>query len=524
MAANTLTYKIEAADLEFARKHIKSFYASDFYPDVPEFEAVWASWADVLSLLTSTPVANFGDAPLQTAAPKSGGGYRVVHQLQPLDALLYTALAHRVAEAVERKRHPKEAGVVCSYRLSLSDGGFFDENHDGYKTFHDRSSDLADQNSHVLSVDIASFYNHIYIHRLQNSLELCDPGLKQISRSIEEFLLNLNHRQSVGIPIGPAASIVFAEALLIDVDEFLTSECGNVEYVRYVDDFRFFSDSEADLVEVHHKLTSYLHKAHRLSLASGKSKLLEAEMFKDRVLAPPEDAEREALQEQADELLNDLGMASCGGVATREASDVTWDDASTAARVEALETLFRKVTKRPTLDIGLARHLLRRSRRARIREILPMVISNAGFLLPVFRDVGLYLRKVLSASAIESNLSAFETLTADQDLALPFATHWLRWLFASRPEFSKSLKVEGFVMGEPADVRARAEYARTNRRLSWVKNMKDDWRNLSPWDRRALILSGETLATAERNIWMDAINDKPPEPLDAFVARYVKSL
>lgn len=524
MSSNTLTYKIEDANLEFARKHIERFYASDFYPDVPEFEAVWAAWGEVKALLTSSPVAKLGDAPLLRAAPKSGGGYRVVHQLQPLDALLYTALAHRVAEAVEAKRHPKEAGVVCSYRLTLSDGGFFDEDHDGYKTFHDRSSELADQNEHVLSVDIASFYNHIYVHRLQNSLELCDRGLKEISRSIEEFLLNINHRQSVGIPIGPAASIVFAEALLIDVDEFLTSECSDVAYVRYVDDFRFFANSKAELVEVHHKLTSYLHKAHRLSLASGKSKLSDTGTFKDRVLAPPEDAERDALQDQLDELLDEIGANPYGGLAKEEASDLTWDDASTEARIETLQALFRKLTKRHTLDIGLARHLLRRSRRARIREILPMVIDNAGFLLPVFRDVGLYLRKVLSAGAIESHLAAFETLTEDEELTLPFATHWLRWLFASRSEFSKSSKIEAFVMGAPADVRARAEYARTNRRLSWVKNMKDDWRNLSPWDRRALILSGETLATAERNIWMDAINDKPPEPLDAFVARYVKSL
>ena len=165
---------------------------------------------------------------------------------------MYTALAHHVAEAVERRRVPQKAGVVCSYRIALgADGAFFDEQHDGYKAFHDRSATLADQGEYVLSVDIASFYNHIYIHRLQNSLELCDPGFRDLALGVEEFLLNLNQRQSVGIPIGPAASIVFSEALLIDVDEFVRSEFSNVEYVRYVDDFRFFSNSRAELEEVH---------------------------------------------------------------------------------------------------------------------------------------------------------------------------------------------------------------------------------------------------------------------------------
>src|SRR5207244_2386272 len=132
---------------------------------------------------------------------------------------------------------------------------------------------------------------------------------------------------------------------------------------------------------------------------------------------------------------------------------VSWDEAPDEIRREALKRLFIALVARRTLDIGLARHLLRRARRFRMRNILPIVLDNCGFLLPVFRDVALYLKAVLSKQAVKRNLKAFETLVEDERLNLPFARHWLGWLFALRPEFAESRKIEDYVMSSPAGVR-----------------------------------------------------------------------
>jgi hypothetical protein len=518
-------YKLEEANLEFARKHVEHYYASDFYPDPPDFEAIWAAWPDVKKLLIERNVPDMGDSPMTMAAPKSGVGYRVVHQLQPLDTLTYTALAHRVAPQVEQRRQAKEKRIVCSYRIDVdSDGRFFEEEHDGYKIFHDRSESLSHAHDHVLMLDIAGFYNHIYVHRLQNSIEQCDASFRDLSQAIEEFLLNINQRQSVGIPIGPAASVIFSEGVLIDVDEFLTSLRPNVTYVRYVDDFRFFADAPYELEKIHHELSSYLFKAHRLTLSGDKAKLCSSEDFRSEVLQPPEDAEQTALREELSSLIRDWDNDVYGLDHGDDDSDddVTWDDAPDEARQEAIKRLFEVLVNRHVLDIGLARHVLRRSRRARIRNILPLVLSHASFLLPVFRDVGLYLEAVLSGNVVQRHLKSFEELVDDRKLDLPYARCWLRWLFALRPEFSASKKIEAYVMGAPEDIRAQAFYARTNRRQSWVKNIKDNWRNLGPWDRRAVILAGEVLAKSERNVWMDTIARSAPEPLDAIVAKFVR--
>lgn len=517
-------FQLNDASLEFARSHIKRFYASDFFPDVPEFEAIWAAWPHVKELLKSWDIAAVGGSPLIAAAPKSGGGYRVVHQLQPLDSLVYTALAHQAAMAVEQKRAPKSARIVSSYRIALGpEGRFFDEQHNGYKEFHDRSAELASTSSHTLAVDIASFYNHIYVHRLQNAIEKCDPTLRDLSRAVEEFLLNVSQRQSVGIPVGPAASIIFSEAVLIDVDEFLASHFGAVPYVRYVDDFRFFADSPAALEEVHHQLTSYLYRAHRLTLAAGKTQLLSSDEFVETILEPPEDAEEAALREEVESLMDSWDEGDYESVLEDiDLEDLSWDKAPEEARREALEKLFKALCERPVLDVGMARHLLRRARRSRVRSILPQVIASAAFLLPVFRDVGLYLQAVLSPEAIERNMARFELMARDERLGIPFARHWLRWLFSSHAAFAKSRVLEAFVMGAPEDLRAQAAFARTNGRASWVKNQKDEWRNLGAWDRRSLIFAGEVLAITERNVWMDAVTRNPVEPLDGFIAGLVR--
>ena len=89
--------------------------------------------------------------------------------------------------------------------------------------------------------DITDFYNQIYLHRLNNAIESADAQLKPVADDIETFLTTLNSKSSQGVPVEPAASIVMAEAVLIDVDAFLQDQ--GVVHTRYADDIRVFSNS-----------------------------------------------------------------------------------------------------------------------------------------------------------------------------------------------------------------------------------------------------------------------------------------
>jgi hypothetical protein len=234
--------KLNESQLGFAREHIKHFYASDFFPDADEYAAVWAGWDEVLSHYQDTGATSVATTPEDIACGKATGGFRIVHQLQPLDTLTYTALAGIIAPHLEERRPAISEGIACSYRVdSDTNGRFFRADYDGYGFFRKRSDDLATSHSWVLLLDIASFYNHIYVHRVEGAVEKLDPALKTTASALHEFLLALNDRVSIGIPVGPAASIILAEAVLNDLDEYLRDHQGRCPYTRYVDDFRIFS-------------------------------------------------------------------------------------------------------------------------------------------------------------------------------------------------------------------------------------------------------------------------------------------
>src|SRR5206468_11490050 len=77
---------------------------------------------------------------------------------------------------------------------------------------------------------------------------------------------------SQGLPVGPVASNLLAEALLVEVDDYLSAR--GRTFVRYVDDFRIFCNSEADATEALHELGEHLLLEERLSLNPRKTTVL----------------------------------------------------------------------------------------------------------------------------------------------------------------------------------------------------------------------------------------------------------
>src|SRR5262245_28965344 len=141
MSMTTITEE----SLLFAQQHVRSFYASDFFPDADEFSAIWAGWDEVLDHYKRADVTQLGVTPEDMACAKAVVGFRIVHQLQPLDVITYTALASVIAPHLEAARISEQEGVACSYRVALdSKGRFFRSDTDGYSVYRQRSAELAD--------------------------------------------------------------------------------------------------------------------------------------------------------------------------------------------------------------------------------------------------------------------------------------------------------------------------------------------------------------------------------------------
>src|SRR5437016_9750172 len=103
----TLLTHLSPESLEFAREHLSAYWDSDFFPRAFELHAIWAQWDHVRDYMVATDIGDLEVVlPRIMPAPKPDGSFRVVHQLDPLNVLAYTAMTFEVAAAVEAARPP----------------------------------------------------------------------------------------------------------------------------------------------------------------------------------------------------------------------------------------------------------------------------------------------------------------------------------------------------------------------------------------------------------------------------------
>src|SRR5208337_4961532 len=113
-----------------------------------------------------------------------------------------------------------------------------------------------------------------------------------------------------GLPVGPAASIVLAEACLNDVDMFIIRR--GLAHTRYVDDIRIFCRNYRDAMWTLYELTDYLYTAHRLALNASKTRIMTRKNFAKYELLDPEEEEERGRLDHINQLIQ-AGVDKAGG-------------------------------------------------------------------------------------------------------------------------------------------------------------------------------------------------------------------
>ena len=451
--------KLTEESLDFAKEHIEKYYDSDFFPKPFEFEAIWHNWEEVKNELSGKNIDKLWVFPPRSMpAVKANGTYRIVHQLEPVDAIIYTALAYEIAQSVEAARVPVEHKVACSYRLKLHEGSFFSSG-GGYPDFDARTEELSKQYPYILVTDITDFYNQIYLHRLNNAIEHANPELKYVAKDIESFLTRINGKASQGVPVGPAASIVMSEALMTDIDQFMIAT--GLPFTRYVDDIRIFSNTKESLDSALQKLTIYLYENHRLTLASGKTYVMESWEFVGKYLHNPYDIEKEQIFESL-EIFNPYT-----GEMEEFEEDVDEDD----IEEKAFTVAFEKTLNKKELDVGLAKGIIRRARSMGSDVLLKPILDNFYFLLPVVSDVMIYISKITDADNIGDITDEIEALSASPSMSNPLARYWVEWFIASHRILLAGVNAQKLI-NTSTNIENQAIAAIALNNLVWVRQMK----------------------------------------------------
>ena len=500
--------KLTEESLDFAKQHIEKYYDSDFFPKPFEFDAIWHNWDEVKQELLSKNVEKLWVFPPRSVpALKANGTYRIVHQLEPIDAVIYTAMAFEIAPSVEAARLPAEMKAACSYRLQIHEGSFF-AGGGGYPDFDTRTKELSEQYTFILSTDITDFYNQIYLHRLNNAIEHADASLKNKAKDIELFLTKINGKTSQGIPVGPAASVVMSEALMTDIDQFLNSF--GLPFTRYVDDIRIFSNDIQSLDNVLRSLTTYLYENHRLTLASGKTMVMEAEKYVAEYLQNPYDLEKEEILESL-EVFNPYS-----GDYEELEEEPDEDKIAEQAFLAAIE----KALQKKILDVGLAKGIIRRARAMHSPVLIVPILENFQYFLPVVSDAMIYISQITGGSDLSHIQGYIESICASESMNNPLARYWIEWFVAQHTQLLVGTGVQQ-IINSSTNVENQAIAAVTGNNIAWVRQMKSQIYNMSARGRRAILYSTRILPSDERTHWLKMTIGSTQFLIDKWVAVWV---
>ena len=274
--------KLTAAELDKALAILKKQGCSDFFPPAFEIETVEYSWGKVRPVLENVELLCYSPHPApKMIAPRQRYTTRAIKLIDPIDALLATALCLRIIPALRTARASlsKKCVYSCQFDASLADQ-LFDFSAD-YVAFKKELNRTLANKQYVASADINDFYPRIYLHRLENGLDTILGAGNLETRCAMRFIEAWAEGTSYGIPVGPHFAHVLAEATLHEVDSYLLS-CG-VPFIRYMDDFYLFGDSEADCLRGLYMLGSRLQDTQGLSLNSTKTRVWQSQQLKNRL-------------------------------------------------------------------------------------------------------------------------------------------------------------------------------------------------------------------------------------------------
>lgn len=506
---------LQKESIDWAVTHIRRYGDTDIFPVPFEYEAMRHSWTYLKETIAQFDIATYEGRPFRRMlVPKQGGGYRVAIQLDPIDSIVYTALAYEAANLVEASRIPIERKVACSYRIELGSNGELFRNNNGWNDFHSRSQELANSGEfeHVVTADIADFFNQIGHHRVRNALEHAGVQYDR-AKNIENLLMNFTRGQSQGIPIGPSASVVFSEACLSDVDNLLLRK-GYV-HTRYVDDFRIFCRNQEEAHKALHDLTEYLYTAHRLSLQSHKTNIYELADFISEELINPEEIENQTKEERLQALKEFFEQYTD--------HEENFEPHVDAVIRDNLVEIFESCLNSEPMHLGTVKYILRRATALRTGVLREHVLNGMDKLASVMREVAMYVLATTNRRYAADIGRRFRDGCQSTEYGfLPYVQSWLMHVLLEKMSDVLTDDIAHLCddYRENLGLRPYALLARQNGLHDWVRERKETWLNNAPWDRRAIIWAAQALSKDEMTYWLKRVQNAG-DILDKAVAESV---
>ena len=454
-------------------------------------------------------------APMQSVemiAPKSRYGFRIVHQLPLLEALLFTASIIEIGGGLEKiKRSTKDYGPFAYRFETHRKASLFQEGH-GYRDWLQWQRDLIEIGnfSNVVYTDIADFYQRIYLHRIENTLDSASKK-KGVNKFVTRLIKQIRSRQSHGIPVGGSASRVIAEAVLVDTDNALAGE-GYV-FTRYMDDYRLFLKPDQTAYQALAFLAEQLAAGEGLSLNAQKTRVFEieeAQQLLDRQLGDVYDA---AEQDAIDALSGSLYFEE-------NPSDADIDKLRSMNLVDALGNEIHG----EIWEFSKIRAIFRGLRLTQDCDAVDYLTRGFQTYIPFMKEMVLFFDVMrLKGQLNEAKLAeAVSTeLKTGVSRFVPSTRVWLLEMFVRECLTIANKTITEIESGDTAIRRQTYLLRGLNNDLSYFRKHKTRFEERNAFEKYYFLLGASCLPEDEFKTWTKTVKGAMKRPLDQLFCTWV---
>ena len=489
-----VSVKLSGQELDWALGYLESGGSSFAYPEPFELAALRHSWDKVRPALERVELLAYDPQPcVQMSAPKQRFLVRPVHLLDPIDALFYTGLTFRLAPGIEATRARYKDGRVFSYRLNPGKLGSKESFVSDWDARTARLEELCSQHRFVGATDIVDFFPRIYLHRLQNSLEAVSGDVYG-TRALMRLVQGWSAGTSYGIPTGPQASNYLAEALLIEVDEYLLNL--GMEFVRWVDDYWVFGDTEPEVVAGLFRLGERLHETQGLSLNPAKTHILTSVDFWTKVLHRS-DPVAEWRADTLDEILEEYGPYASVNI------DDLRDDQIEAIDALDARSILEGALAEELVDLHVVKFILQFLSTFRRPELVGLVLDNLPLLMPMGDSVARFLDALdgVDEADHEAIGERLTTYIAGGGFVPEFQTMWLLDPFTRSANWGNLAELRHIARDTRSPMIRRQAILGIMRSgdRSAILDAKTALGGSRDWEERAILLACSRLPADERD-------------------------
>ena len=375
-------FRLTSTELNRAKAALRHHGYSTMLPDPIEWEDLEDQWDAVRSDLSRLDLEHYRpNPPVVVTAAKNEKSTRAIYLLHPHDILIYTSLTLLLKDDIEASRVPGTQKRVYSYRASCLKDNLYrtarNSHADYVKRLREKSKRIK---THFVGVtDIADFYSSLsqeVLCRLLLDAARTKRSKEAAKLIISTFASQIMLHPGKGIPTGPYASRILAEALLDNIDRYLMQ--AGVDFVRWVDDYNLFGSSFEGVQRAILELSGWLYREHGLTLQLKKTHIYDVDTYSDGVLRDPE------------EQLKEVDVLPVIGDYQEDDSDYVMEDSETIA---LLETLAGDIWREDAVNYRRIRFVARRLRRRSLDgpvadDLLDILIENYSRLWPAAEEVG----------------------------------------------------------------------------------------------------------------------------------------